>query len=87
MCLCLCVGLCRVTSSDHYFLSDGLYVSEEQLENSKPLRLSVVKVNPVKAGPGSPSGVFVSHRGQVGVSQRKWITLMSNLKFFFFFFL
>uniref|UniRef100_A0A668AAE2 Chromosome 5 open reading frame 22 n=1 Tax=Myripristis murdjan TaxID=586833 RepID=A0A668AAE2_9TELE len=38
----------RVTSTDDYFLSDGLYVPEEQLENSKPLRLSVVKVNPVK---------------------------------------
>lgn len=56
--------LCRVTSPDNYFLSDGLYVSEEQLENSKSLRLSVVKVNPVKAGPGSPSGVFVSYRGE-----------------------
>ncbi|CAB1446472.1 unnamed protein product [Pleuronectes platessa] len=40
----------RVTSTDDYFLSDGLYVCEEQLENSKPLRLNVVKVNPVKAG-------------------------------------
>ncbi|XP_008332873.1 UPF0489 protein C5orf22 homolog isoform X2 [Cynoglossus semilaevis] len=39
----------RVTSTDTYFLSDGLYVSEEQLENSKPLRLSVVRVNPVHA--------------------------------------
>ncbi|XP_029362381.1 UPF0489 protein C5orf22 homolog isoform X2 [Echeneis naucrates] len=38
----------RVTSTDNYFLSDGLYVCEEQLENSKPLRLNVVKVNPVK---------------------------------------
>ncbi|XP_071348101.1 UPF0489 protein C5orf22 homolog isoform X2 [Trachinotus anak] len=38
----------RVTSTDNYFLSDGLYVSEEQLENSKPLRLNVLKVNPVK---------------------------------------
>ncbi|KAM7378722.1 hypothetical protein PAMP_004326 [Pampus punctatissimus] len=39
----------RVTSKDHYFLSDGLYVPERQLENSKPFRLNVVKVNPVKA--------------------------------------
>ncbi|XP_029310135.1 UPF0489 protein C5orf22 homolog [Cottoperca gobio] len=38
----------RVTSTDNYFLSDGLYVSEKQLENSKALRLNVVKVNPVK---------------------------------------
>ncbi|XP_026168813.1 UPF0489 protein C5orf22 homolog isoform X2 [Mastacembelus armatus] len=37
----------RVTSTDNYFLSDGLYVCEEQLENSKPLTLNVVKVNPV----------------------------------------
>ncbi|GLD61827.1 UPF0489 protein [Lates japonicus] len=40
----------RVTSTDNYFLSDGLYVCEKQLENSKPLRLNVVKVNPVKPG-------------------------------------
>ncbi|KAA8587610.1 hypothetical protein FQN60_016472, partial [Etheostoma spectabile] len=42
-----------VTSTDNYFLSDGLYVSETQLENSKPLWLNVVKVNPVKPSPGS----------------------------------
>lgn len=42
----------RVTSSDNYFLSDGLYVSEEQLENCKPLRLSVVKVNAVEPPAG-----------------------------------
>ncbi|XP_072298039.1 UPF0489 protein C5orf22 homolog [Eucyclogobius newberryi] len=40
----------RVTSAENYFLSDGLYVSEEQLENSKPLRLSVVRVEPVEPG-------------------------------------
>uniref|UniRef100_A0A673CI27 Chromosome 5 open reading frame 22 n=1 Tax=Sphaeramia orbicularis TaxID=375764 RepID=A0A673CI27_9TELE len=40
----------RVTSADNYFLSDGLFVPEEQLENSKPLRLNVVKVNPVRPG-------------------------------------
>ncbi|KAF3698862.1 UPF0489 protein C5orf22 -like protein [Channa argus] len=38
----------RVSSTDNYFLSDGLYVCEEQLEDAKPLILSVVKVNPVK---------------------------------------
>ncbi|XP_061151669.1 UPF0489 protein C5orf22 homolog [Syngnathus typhle] len=37
----------RVTSKDHYFLSDGLYVPEEQLENPKPFKLNVIKVNPV----------------------------------------
>ncbi|KAL7387391.1 hypothetical protein ABVT39_022740 [Epinephelus coioides] len=46
----------RVTSTDNYFLSDGLYVSEKQLENSKPLRLNVVKVNPVKPTHGSLPG-------------------------------
>ncbi|XP_055007723.1 UPF0489 protein C5orf22 homolog isoform X2 [Boleophthalmus pectinirostris] len=40
----------RVTSAENYFLSDGLYVAEEQLENSKPLRLSVVRVQPVESG-------------------------------------
>ncbi|XP_028988656.1 UPF0489 protein C5orf22 homolog isoform X2 [Betta splendens] len=40
----------RVTSTDDYFLSDGLYVSEEQLEDSKPLLLNVVKVNPIQTG-------------------------------------
>lgn len=43
----------RVTSKDNYFLSDGLYVSEKQLENSKPLRLNVVRVDPVKPSHGS----------------------------------
>ncbi|XP_006896866.1 PREDICTED: UPF0489 protein C5orf22 homolog [Elephantulus edwardii] len=38
----------RVTSSDHYFLSDGLYVPEDQLENQKPLHLDVIMVKPHK---------------------------------------
>ncbi|XP_073534743.1 UPF0489 protein C5orf22 homolog [Phyllobates terribilis] len=38
----------RVTSTDDYFLSDGLYVPEEQLENAKPLHLDVMLLNPVK---------------------------------------
>ncbi|CAJ0933318.1 unnamed protein product [Ranitomeya imitator] len=38
----------RVTSTDDYFLSDGLYVPEEQLENAKPLHLDVILLNPVK---------------------------------------
>ncbi|CAL8343410.1 unnamed protein product [Merluccius merluccius] len=38
----------RVTSKDDYFLSDGLYVPEEQLENPKPFTLNVVLVSPVK---------------------------------------
>ncbi|KAK9539580.1 hypothetical protein VZT92_004679 [Zoarces viviparus] len=46
----------RVTSTDNYFLSDGLYLSEKQLENSKPLRLNVVKVNPVQPSHWSLTG-------------------------------
>ncbi|KAM4688695.1 UPF0489 protein C5orf22 homolog [Discoglossus pictus] len=38
----------RVTSTDDYFLSDGLYVPEEQLENPKPLNLDVSLLNPVR---------------------------------------
>ncbi|XP_073406305.1 UPF0489 protein C5orf22 homolog isoform X2 [Dendrobates tinctorius] len=38
----------RVTSTDDYFLSDGLYVPEEQLENAKPLHLDVILLSPVK---------------------------------------
>ncbi|XP_068092841.1 UPF0489 protein C5orf22 homolog isoform X2 [Hyperolius riggenbachi] len=38
----------RVTSTDDYFLSDGLYVPDEQLENPKPLCLDVILLNPVK---------------------------------------
>lgn len=46
----------RVTSTDNYFLSDGLYVCEEQLENPKPLRLGVIKVNPVRLSHDSLTG-------------------------------
>lgn len=40
-------GTIRVTSTDDYFLSDALYVPTDQLEDSKPLHLRVVKVDPV----------------------------------------
>ncbi|XP_039892895.1 UPF0489 protein C5orf22 homolog isoform X1 [Simochromis diagramma] len=43
----------RVTSTDNYFLSDGLYVCEEQLENPKHFSLSVIRVDPVRPGHGS----------------------------------
>ncbi|KAM6918650.1 UPF0489 protein C5orf22 homolog [Xenentodon cancila] len=46
----------RINSTDNYYLSDGLYVCEEQLENSKPLSLNVLKVNPVKQSQGSLKG-------------------------------
>ncbi|XP_068605165.1 UPF0489 protein C5orf22 homolog [Brachionichthys hirsutus] len=45
----------RVTSTDDYFLSDGLYVPEEQLENRQRLGLNVVRVDPVGASRSSPS--------------------------------
>uniref|UniRef100_W5L3H4 Chromosome 5 open reading frame 22 n=1 Tax=Astyanax mexicanus TaxID=7994 RepID=W5L3H4_ASTMX len=40
-------GTIRVTSTDDYFLSDALYVPTDQLEDSKPLHLRVVNVDPV----------------------------------------
>ncbi|NWX51667.1 CE022 protein, partial [Steatornis caripensis] len=39
----------RVTGTDHYFLSDGLYVPADQLENQKPLNLHVILINPTEA--------------------------------------
>ncbi|XP_025954219.2 UPF0489 protein C5orf22 homolog isoform X1 [Dromaius novaehollandiae] len=39
----------RVTGTDHYFLSDGLYVPGDQLENQKPLNLHVILINPAEA--------------------------------------
>ncbi|NXD07353.1 CE022 protein, partial [Nothocercus nigrocapillus] len=39
----------RVTGTDHYFLSDGLYVPADQLENEKPLSLHVILINPTEA--------------------------------------
>ncbi|XP_031419066.1 UPF0489 protein C5orf22 homolog [Clupea harengus] len=41
----------RVTSTDDYFLSDALYVPHGQLENPKPLHLSVIRVDPVPDPP------------------------------------
>ncbi|NXN93522.1 CE022 protein, partial [Rhinopomastus cyanomelas] len=39
----------RVTGTDNYFLSDGLYVPADQLENQKPLNLHVILINPAEA--------------------------------------
>ncbi|KFO90080.1 UPF0489 protein C5orf22, partial [Buceros rhinoceros silvestris] len=39
----------RVTGTDHYFLSDGLYVPADQLENKKSLNLHVILINPTGA--------------------------------------
>ncbi|XP_070603224.1 UPF0489 protein C5orf22 homolog [Erythrolamprus reginae] len=39
----------RVTSTDAYFLSDGLYVPADQLENKRSLHLDVRLVNPSEA--------------------------------------
>ncbi|XP_030065066.1 UPF0489 protein C5orf22 homolog isoform X3 [Microcaecilia unicolor] len=36
----------RVTGTDDYFLSDGLYVPEKQLMNPRPLHLEVILVTP-----------------------------------------
>ncbi|XP_067909903.1 UPF0489 protein C5orf22 homolog isoform X2 [Heterodontus francisci] len=38
----------RVTSTESYFLSDGLYVSEKLLENRKELGLQVITVDPME---------------------------------------
>ncbi|CAH6787378.1 6030458C11Rik [Phodopus roborovskii] len=38
----------RVTSTDYYFLSDGLFVPADQLENQKPLQLDVIMIEPYK---------------------------------------
>lgn len=43
------LSLCRVTSTDDYFLSDALYVPLDQLENPKELHLNVIRVDPVNS--------------------------------------
>lgn len=50
----------RVTSTDYYFLSDGLFVPEDQLENQKPLQLDVIMVEPYKLGSNQDDSDSVS---------------------------
>lgn len=50
----------RVTSTDYYFLSDGLFVPEDQLENQKPLQLDVIMVEPYKLCSNQDDGDSVS---------------------------
>ncbi|XP_023558139.1 UPF0489 protein C5orf22 homolog isoform X2 [Octodon degus] len=50
----------RVTSTDHYFLSDGLFVPEDQLENQKPLQLDVIMVKPHEFGACQEESAAVS---------------------------
>ncbi|NXD80444.1 CE022 protein, partial [Halcyon senegalensis] len=55
----------RVTGTDHYFLSDGLYVPADQLENQKPLNLHVILINPAEASSGQEeNGKVVSAKRQ-----------------------
>ncbi|NWW81125.1 CE022 protein, partial [Climacteris rufus] len=60
----------RVTGTDHYFLSDGLYVSADQLENQKPLSLHVIRINPTE-----PSN---SHEGNGQVASAKRLKLNTD---------
>ncbi|XP_013869305.1 UPF0489 protein C5orf22 homolog isoform X2 [Austrofundulus limnaeus] len=62
--------LLRVTCKDNYFLSDGLYVRKEQLENSKPLRLSVVRVHPVKPPHTSVKGLDTKQELHPGLCKK-----------------
>lgn len=71
-----------MTSTDTYFLSDGLYVSEEQLENSKPLRLSVVRVNPVHAAHQSLKGKKEKY-SQIKIRKNVIIEISSSYRFMY----
>ncbi|NXX78613.1 CE022 protein, partial [Urocolius indicus] len=60
----------RVTGTDHYFLSDGLYVPADQLENQKPLNLHVIVINPTEASN--------SHEGNNQVAPAKRLKLNTD---------
>lgn len=65
------LSFCRVTSKDNYFLSDGLYVPLDQLEQAKQLHLRVIRVDPVQ---GESSEV----REPVGCGAKKLKSASSN---------
>ncbi|XP_078056175.1 UPF0489 protein C5orf22 homolog [Mustelus asterias] len=46
----------RVTSTESYFLSDGLYVSEKLLEKKKELGLQVITIDPGEGDHADPGG-------------------------------
>ncbi|XP_077209564.1 UPF0489 protein C5orf22 homolog isoform X2 [Paroedura picta] len=58
----------RVTSTEGYFLSDGLYVPADQLENQKTLQLSVCLVNPTKPSDSREGGRFPSSAKRLKLS-------------------
>ncbi|NWV58670.1 CE022 protein, partial [Malurus elegans] len=62
----------RVTGTDHYFLSDGLYVPADQLENQKPLNLHVILINPTESSNG--------HEGNGEVASAKRLKLNTDDK-------
>ncbi|RLW04508.1 hypothetical protein DV515_00005735 [Chloebia gouldiae] len=59
----------RVTGTDNYFLSDGLYVPADQLENQKPLNLHVILINPQSSN---------SHEGNGKVTSAKRLKLNTD---------
>ncbi|XP_009068669.1 PREDICTED: UPF0489 protein C5orf22 homolog, partial [Acanthisitta chloris] len=61
----------RVTGTDHYFLSDGLYVPTDQLENQKPLNLHVILINPTESSN--------SHEGNGEVTAAKRLKLNTDV--------
>lgn len=61
----------RVTSTDDYFLSDALYVPAKQLEDGKPLHLSVIRVNPARS---------TSRRNQGNVQENVQGNVQENLQ-------
>ncbi|XP_053849982.1 UPF0489 protein C5orf22 homolog isoform X3 [Vidua macroura] len=60
----------RVTGTDNYFLSDGLYVPADQLENQRPLNLHVILINPTQSSN--------SHKGNGEVRSAKRLKLNTD---------